>query len=62
MFTGFWHIYVTEILAILFNFCDVSAPKPSEHPIVLITREIRLFQTGDFDLNRRHAVALFQLL
>ena len=32
LFNVLWHTntYVAEIVSVLFNFCDVSAPKPSE--------------------------------
>ena len=35
LFTGLWPTYITKIVSIPFNFCDVTGPKHSEHPIAL---------------------------
>ena len=36
LITVLWYTYVTEIQSILFNCCDVSAPKPSEQSVLCI--------------------------
>ena len=53
LLTGLWHIYVTENLSILFNFCDIGAPKPSEQSIAKHNRPTKNGRSRDFRFDNK---------